>query len=304
VIQEVAKKLLDSTRSADLVCRYGGEEFCVVLPGLGLAAASAFAERLRERIDRECGQGVRDVRGLHVAVSIGVEALSGEVATAPALIDRADQALYRAKRSGRNCVRTFDANSARPFGGGDADPLGAFLSPSAFQDAFMSLLQDAKVRTGVLSGLKLAIDPYRALLAGHGIEAADRAVYSVAKVLRQCARPNDLLVRLDAEHLGVIAPGMAIQDALVFAELVRSRVETVCADAGGGEPGLRVTISAGVDSLPANALGASTLIERAAKALLRARRGGNNRVSRFAVVPAAAGGAEGMVPARVEESLP
>lgn len=285
VIQEVAKKLLDSTRSADLVCRYGGEEFCVVLPGLGLAAAAAFAERVRERIFSECGPGVREVEDLHVSVSLGVEALSNEVLAAPALIDRADQALYRAKRSGRNRVCAFEPEGGAPANSSDADVLRAYLDPAAFQSAFMALLGDASVRSGVLSGVKLAVDPYRALLAGPGPQAADQAVRAVARVLRQCARPNDLLVRIDAEHFGVVSPGLPIQDALAFAERVRTKVQSEGTDVAQEHPALRLTVTAGVDALPANALGASTLIERAGKALLRARRDGNNRVGRFAAGP-------------------
>ena len=107
VIQEVAKKLHDCARATDLVCRYGGEEFCVIVPGLDVVQAFSFAERVRGRVERECGAGLRDVAGLRVTLSAGVDALSASSLNAPALIDRADQALYRAKRGGRNRVCTF-----------------------------------------------------------------------------------------------------------------------------------------------------------------------------------------------------
>ncbi|MBA3596536.1 MAG: diguanylate cyclase [Methylibium sp.] len=304
VIQEVAKKLFDSTRSADLVCRYGGEEFCVVLPGLGMAAAAAFAERVRERILTECGPGVREVENLRITVSLGVEALSSQAVAAPALIDRADQALYRAKRSGRNRVCAFEPEGAAPANSSDADVLRAYLTPAAFQSAFMALLGDASVRSGVLSGVKLAVDPYRALLAGPGPQAADQAVRMVARVLKQCARPNDLLVRIDAEHFGIVSPGLSIQDALAFAERVRAQVQSEGADAAQEHPARRLTVTAGVDALPANALGASTLIERAGKALLRARRNGNNRVGRFAAGQETIALNEAPASAKTEESLP
>ena len=105
VIQEVAKKLQLSARGTDLVCRYGGEEFAVVVPGLNAVEALAFAERVRERIERECGPGVREVAGMRVTVSVGVHALGAHRANSGHdLVDRADQALYSAKRAGRNRV--------------------------------------------------------------------------------------------------------------------------------------------------------------------------------------------------------
>ena len=114
VIQEVARNLTEASRAADLVCRYGGEEFCVVLPGLGARDALAYAERVRQRIERECGPAVREVPGMVVTVSIGVSTLRPGVSTTLELIDQADQALYQAKRDGRNRVGAFAIAPPQP----------------------------------------------------------------------------------------------------------------------------------------------------------------------------------------------
>ncbi len=104
VIQEVAKRLLETTRSTDLVCRYGGEEFCIVLPGVEAELALTLGERIRERIEERAGRGVREIDGLSVTVSVGIDFARGADCDQKMLIDHADQALYTAKRSGRNRV--------------------------------------------------------------------------------------------------------------------------------------------------------------------------------------------------------
>ena len=107
VIQEVAKRLQSCARPNDLVGRYGGEEFCVVMPGLAAAAAAAIAESVRACIERECAAAVHEVQGLHVTASLGVEVFGPAAATPALMMDRADQALYRAKRGGRNRVLVY-----------------------------------------------------------------------------------------------------------------------------------------------------------------------------------------------------
>jgi len=105
VLVEVAGMLQRMVRAVDLVSRYGGEEFVIVLPETGAAGAEAFAERLRELIE---GHAFAQPRGapIRVTTSIGVSTFPGfGVESVEDLISAADQALYRAKSEGRNRVR-------------------------------------------------------------------------------------------------------------------------------------------------------------------------------------------------------
>jgi two-component system cell cycle response regulator len=104
VLREFALRIRKSIRNIDLACRYGGEEFVVVLPETDMAVATMVAERLRRRIASE-PFGIQDgSRDLDVTISIGIAALDGASDNAATILKRADTALYRAKRDGRNRV--------------------------------------------------------------------------------------------------------------------------------------------------------------------------------------------------------
>lgn len=103
VLKEFAARLKGDIRGIDLACRFGGEEFVVVMPDTDLTKAYLVGERLRQCI---AGKGftLPDDQLLEVTASLGVAALEGVDDTPEALIKRADQALYAAKRDGRNRV--------------------------------------------------------------------------------------------------------------------------------------------------------------------------------------------------------
>lgn len=109
VIQTVSKILKASMREQDLLCRYGGEEFCVLLAGMSLDEAVMVADRIRGRIEREVGPSVVGVPNLRVTSSFGAALLgSGNARNMLLLIERADQGLYAAKEAGRNQVQCID----------------------------------------------------------------------------------------------------------------------------------------------------------------------------------------------------
>ncbi|HEY1365127.1 MAG TPA: PleD family two-component system response regulator [Xanthobacteraceae bacterium] len=103
VLREFALRVRKSIRGIDLACRYGGEEFVIVMPETDIAVATMVAERLRRRIAGEPFAIQQGARHIEVTISIGIAGLSrGD--NAAGVLKRADQALYRAKRDGRNRV--------------------------------------------------------------------------------------------------------------------------------------------------------------------------------------------------------
>jgi len=103
VLREFAIRIKKTIRGIDLACRYGGEEFVVVMPETDMAVATVVAERLRRRIASEPFSIQQGARKVDVTISIGIATL-GPNESAAAVLKRADQALYRAKRDGRNRV--------------------------------------------------------------------------------------------------------------------------------------------------------------------------------------------------------
>jgi diguanylate cyclase (GGDEF)-like protein len=105
VLRVLTELVTKTTRGTDIVCRYGGEEFIVLMPEAGRAESLAMAERLREEISR-MKVVTTTAETLSLTVSLGVAELGPDVGESlETLIARADRAMYEAKAAGRNTVR-------------------------------------------------------------------------------------------------------------------------------------------------------------------------------------------------------
>jgi two-component system cell cycle response regulator len=104
VLREFALRLASNVRAVDLPCRYGGEEFVVVMPETPMAAALRIAERIRNNVAGSPFKVAQGQELLTVTISVGVSATLGEGDTPEALLKRADEGVYEAKASGRNAV--------------------------------------------------------------------------------------------------------------------------------------------------------------------------------------------------------
>ncbi len=104
VLREFGQRLANNVREMDLACRYGGEEFVLVLPDTDISFAYMIAERLRQEIADEPFVVSTGKLNLNLTISIGVTASLSDGDTAESFLKRADEALYSAKRDGRNRV--------------------------------------------------------------------------------------------------------------------------------------------------------------------------------------------------------
>ena len=113
VLRVVAQQLVANSRSIDLVSRWGGEEFMILLPETNLAGVTAAAEKLRTAVESTPVQ--RNDTTITVTISLGVAQIDAGVDPDPqAAIERVDRALYRAKHAGRNRVELDRVSDATP----------------------------------------------------------------------------------------------------------------------------------------------------------------------------------------------
>lgn len=106
VIRLVAKTIQATSRDSDIACRYGGEEFVIILPNTDLQGATILANKMRCAIqETEILKSSKNKNLGKITASFGVAMLTPED-TEASLTNRADEALYSAKREGRNCVRS------------------------------------------------------------------------------------------------------------------------------------------------------------------------------------------------------
>lgn len=100
VLKEVSRRIRASVRKSDVVVRYGGEEFMIIVPG----TADNFLSTIGEKIRAAVSASPVSQAGVQVTISVGATEFRPGVETAETLIERADRALYRAKEAGRNSV--------------------------------------------------------------------------------------------------------------------------------------------------------------------------------------------------------
>jgi len=127
-LQAVADMLRATVRRSDIPCRYGGEEFAVLLPDTDLAAAVGIGERLRETIEAMSIE--IDGKRIMTTASVGIVVVpDGERSELGTWIRRADQALYEAKQGGRNLVKVWDPGDGMTGAGSGCGEICTTLLP-------------------------------------------------------------------------------------------------------------------------------------------------------------------------------
>jgi diguanylate cyclase len=234
VLRSVAKVLAAQSRGEDVPCRYGGEEFAVILPGTEAAKACKVAERIRAAVEESTT--LCEGKTLKVTCSLGVSQFLTEDDIAR-LIRRADDALYTSKKAGRNCGHWHTGANQVPIAAPEtapvepvAPPPEAVTEPPA--DATPSgatFIQTLKRRVteshrfGVpLSVVFLKIEEYDIINRKYGSPIARQMVEMAGPALNKVLREMDTMAKLENGEFVVMLPGNTQNETNQVAKRMRS----------------------------------------------------------------------------------
>lgn len=269
VLRGVAKVLRKSFGVRDIVARFGGEEFAVILCGVPLEQARAKAERARADIGAATYH--------HEGVTLRVTACAGLAELLPAesiagQIRRADEALYKSKDAGRNCGHWHDGQTCflltddppqttaagrKPVrqsptqrdgqdrsAGGSLDPVTRVSNRSAFNEHLNRRVAEWKRGGPRITMMLIRVDDFDDLVRERGQASGEIALRATAQFLRAALRNIDHIARYDSDTFAILLPAVTLLDAVVIADRMRRAIKTCRLSAGNQS--LQFTASVGV----------------------------------------------------------
>jgi diguanylate cyclase len=236
VLRQVAKVLKAQCRDMDLPCRYGGEEFGVILPTTDGLSSCKVSERIRAAV--EASVATYQDKSLKVTCSLGVSQFEpgDDVAR---LIRRADEALYKSKEEGRNCGHWQNGGKCRPITAPvDETPELEEVAPSTTPNpsdvratspgTFIDMLKRRVTeshRFGVpLSVMQLKIDDYEVIHKQYGYAIARQMLDAATPALEKALREMDVLAKMESGEFAVMLPGKTQAEAAQTVKRMRAAV--------------------------------------------------------------------------------
>lgn len=274
VLRGVARVLFANVRDQDVVCRYGGEEFAVILPGDQATEAQKTAERVRAAI--QATTFPIDGRDLKVTISGGLTQVTA-TDTPEAMLKRADEALYASKAAGRNCAHLHTGQRCEsitpPAARKDVVPNKlAAQAQLEYRDKQQQVVEaDDDSRTDGLTGLpnqrafsedlrrRIAqwrrfntplsivladVDGLNELNERYGRETGDIVLRAVTQFLTAAVREMDVVSRYHGDEFVLMLPGTTLDNAIRAAERIRNAISMCKLRLNVGE--LTFTVSTGV----------------------------------------------------------
>jgi diguanylate cyclase len=301
VLRHTAGTLAMVMRDVDLVCRYGGEEFAVILPATDLSGAILAAERARAAVERMVVES--DGQQLKVTASCGVASVLPNEDVA-GVIARADQGLYGSKKAGRNCVHLHDGNHLQRYGADGAttessaspapaaankaaaakaadqadddafvDPLQLLPNREAFTEEVRRRIEQHQRRREPVTIVYGGVDKFNTFTAKHGRESGNVLLRAVAQYMKAVLRDQEMLARVADDQFAIILGGIDAQETIARVARITNGVQK-CRLPVDGLQNARFTVSFGLAEFEAGN-DADTLMQRGIKAFAVAAAEGN-----------------------------
>ncbi len=274
VLRSVGRTITQTVKTTDIPCRYGGEEFAVILPNTRVDSARIAAERVRKAI--ESMDVVFEDKTLKVTASIGVaEMREGE--NDIQIIRRSDECVYAAKEAGRNQCFWNDGQECLPLNApakavAEEKPVakqaaapkepaeGSLPGREVFTGELQRRVSESHRFSVSLSVMQISILDYVKLVSEYGEAVGKLLLDSVAQFIRSSLRDMDLLGQLEPGEFIVMLPGSSEKEAKMVGRRVETAISNCVIPLGGKE--LRLQVSHGVtDVYPDD--DADSMIERA-----------------------------------------
>jgi diguanylate cyclase len=218
-LRQLGNLITSNSRQMDFRCRYGGDEFVVILPDTGIQETRAAAERIRKAIEQAKFKYGTQV--ISMTCSVGVARITTQDDITK-LVRRADEALYRSKDAGRDKGFWHDGSECLPLsadsGKGHAESsvtnaYESLVDRATFLEALKRRLPESQ-RFGIpLSIIQLGVSNYKSLSESYGPAAARSTLGAVTIFTQAALRQIDLLARLDEGQFAILLPGSTSNEA-------------------------------------------------------------------------------------------
>lgn len=272
VLRCVAKTLRSLTREMDLACRYGGEEFAVILPATRARDLAPLVDRIRTSI--AASTVLFEGKKLSVTASFGLAEIAPGDSVA-SLLKRSDEALYASKDAGRNCAHLNEGGANLNFTPGSTPAAPAeMMTPhldvlpnrTKFAEELRRRIAEAK-RTSAQVGV-LAFEVREFGLSDLKLDqaVAVAALDGVARFLASTMREMDLLARLEDARFVLMLPGSDKETTGLVAERISATLNGCRFPAGGAE--VSISVATGAAAVQADDT-AESVIRRAEGALAK-----------------------------------